>query len=739
MIDINTPCPREYVAYRTPYNPLRGSHGGSLIYTRRDIPQTPLNLITPLEATAVQIETSRKYTVCSLYLPSNDNMLREDIIQLIRQLPQPFLILGDFNCRHPLWGDVLSNTRGNMIASLIENEDVGLLNNGEPTHYHVQTGTLSCIDLSILSANCVVDFDWRTLDDWHASDHAPIVISNNMGTATQGSPRWLLEKVDWKKFKELSEIEADAEEFEHIDNAIDLLNGTLHTEGTHSIPRSSGNFRRRPLPWWTPQLQTLHRATRTSLTRLKRHHTEANKIFYKKCRAQFRRAIKEARRQSWSSFVSTVNCRTPPSAVWRKLKKVSGKYTPTPPPVLKVNNQLIANATEVSNALAEHFAKVSEKSVLAPEYNYRLDIEQQPLDFSVNRQESYNVAFTEREFDAALSTCSDTAPGPDDIPYAMIKHVPPNTKTFIISIINRIFKDHSYPTIWELAIILAFYKPGKDKQLATSYRPIALTCCLCKIMEKMVNARLMWFLEKKGILSPAQCGFRRMHGTTDVLIRLESSICEAFASKQHLVTIFFDLEKAYDTAWRHGILKAIHNAGLRGELPLFIQSFLSRRFFQVKVGNTLSEKKCQEEGVPQGSVLSVTLFALAINSISSEIPPDILHTLFVDDLSLSYSGAKMNLVERKLQLAVNRIVRWADLNGFKFSTSKTVIVHFCRIHRLHPDPDIFIKGQRIPCVQEARFLGLIFDQRLTWVPHLKSLKGKCLEALNILKVLAHTS
>ena len=66
-------------------------------------------------------------------------------------------------------------------------------------------------------------------------------------------------------------------------------------------------------------------------------------------------------------------------------------------------------------------------------------------------------------------------------------------------------------------------------------------------------------------------------------------------------------------------------------------------------------------------------------------------------------------------------------------------VHFCRIHRIHPDPDICIKGQRIPCVQEARFLGLTFDRRLTWVPHLKSLKGKCLEALKIFKALAHTS
>ena len=80
-----------------------------------------------------------------------------------------------------------------------------------------------------------------------------------------------------------------------------------------------------------------------------------------------------------------------------------------------------------------------------------------------------------------------------------------------------------------------------------------------------------------------------------------------------------------------------------------------------------------------------------------------------------------------------------DRSGFKFSLSKTVVVHFCRIRGVHPDPDIYLKGQRIPCVEETRFLGLHFDRRLTWVPHLKLLKARCLEAISILKVLSHTS
>ena len=75
----------------------------------------------------------------------------------------------------------------------------------------------------------------------------------------------------------------------------------------------------------------------------------------------------------------------------------------------------------------------------------------------------------------------------------------------------------------------------------------------------------------------------------------------------------------------------------------------------------------------------MTLFALSINSIASVIPKDVLFTLFVDDLSLSFASSRMAVAERKMQLVINKIVEWAERRGFKFSASKTVAVHFCHI------------------------------------------------------------
>lgn len=127
-------------------------------------------------------------------------------------------------------------------------------------------------------------------------------------------------------------------------------------------------------------------------------------------------------------------------------------------------------------------------------------------------------------------------------------------------------------------------------------------------------------MEHHGLLSTFQCGFRRHRSTTDHLVHLETAIQDAFRHHEHLVAIFFDLEKAYDTTWRYGILRQLHAWGVRGHLGLFLQNFLRDSLFRVKVGSTLSVPFSQANGVPQGSVLSVTLFAVAVNSVMPFCP-----------------------------------------------------------------------------------------------------------------------
>ena len=145
--------------------------------------------------------------------------------------------------------------------------------------------------------------------------------------------------------------------------------------------------------------------------------------------------------------------------------------------------------------------------------------------------------------------------------------------------------------------------------------------------------------------------------------------------------------------------------------------------------------------MPQGSLLSVKLFALKINSIVSTISPGVECSLYVDDFLICYRSKYVHIIERHLQRCLNKLQEWADTNGFKFSESKTVCVHFCRLRKQHADPTLTLtlNGKQIPVVEETKFLGLVFDRKLTFVPHLRYLRTKCLKALNLLRVVAHTS
>jgi len=115
------------------------------------------------------------------------------------------------------------------------------------------------------------------------------------------------------------------------------------------------------------------------------------------------------------------------------------------------------------------------------------------------------------------------------------------------------------------------------------------------------------------------------------------------------------LEKAYDTSWKYGILKDLHDAGLRGQLLLFISGFLSDRKFQDRVGGTYSRVCEQEMGVPQGSILSVTFSCLKINSVVKALCPGVDCSLYVDDFNMNKTKVVISGERQKVR---QKAVRW---------------------------------------------------------------------------------
>ena len=164
---------------------------------------------------------------------------------------------------------------------------------------------------------------------------------------------------------------------------------------------------------------------------------------------------------------------------------------------------------------------------------------------------------------------------------------------------------------------------------------------------------------------------------------------------------------------------------------------MENRYFKVRVGTEYSNRMKQEEGVPQGSVLSVTCFALAINTIPGCACEGVNTSLYVDDFVIFTTSNHLPSAERRIQRTINNIERWTDYNGFTFSLDKTVVMKFHATNKFQREPDIYVEGNRLKVVKETKFLGLVWDSKLTWVPHIKSLKEKCIKRLNLIKCLSN--
>ena len=252
------------------------------------------------------------------------------------------------------------------------------------------------------------------------------------------------------------------------------------------------------------------------------------------------------------------------------IRKITGKNVASPMHHLKDDNgTLITDRVEIANTLGAAIEKSSSFNNYSKEFqSIKAQKEKQKINFKTNRNLCYNKKFAMRELRSLKSRIIHIL--------AQIRSIMIFYATFLLrlhillDIINETWKSDTFPKSWREALIISIPKPGKDHFIPLNYRPIALTSCICKTVERMVNERLVWHLENNGLLAKQQCGYR---STVDHLVHLETFIREAFIHNQHLVAVFFDLQKAYDTTWKYGILNDLHDMGLRGNLLIFIGNF----------------------------------------------------------------------------------------------------------------------------------------------------------------------
>uniref|UniRef100_A0A8C2KZI6 Uncharacterized protein n=1 Tax=Cyprinus carpio TaxID=7962 RepID=A0A8C2KZI6_CYPCA len=573
------------------------------------------------------------------------------------------------------------------------------------------------------------------------SDHVPILSRFGRKLVKEQdyrSEKYNYSKARWEEFNIRAQEEINNVVKDDIDKWNDSLCFMLIQVAEEFIPKFDCPKERQMVPWWNEKCTQAVLARNKAYRRVRKFPMEECAIEYKRLRAKARRVIKDAKRESWRKFCGTLGPQTNIRRFWDLVHRMTGEYRTNKIPLLKFEGQEAVKNKDKADLLVKSFKEVHSSESISPiskkEREKKLKNEKHKLEYNKDNMRAVNAYFSVEEVKQAIASGKDTTPGRDRIGYQIFLHLDDVVLEEVLELINAVWECSILPREWKHATIVPILKPGKNADDPKSYRPIALTAVLCKIMERMVTDRLVYMLEKQEFFVPYQSGFRTGRSTMDSVLVLDLDIRRAMANKEVVMSVFLDIEKAYDTVWKEGLMIKLYDAGVRGRMLNWIKDFLKERTIQVRVDGSMSSKENVENGTPQGSVISPVLFNVMINDIFSKLNRGFGMALFADDAAVWKRGRNLNYIYKQVQQAINKVEAWADEWGFRISVSKSKYVVF-GLKRKLLDKTLSIYNSPIEKVKSFKFLGVWFEERMTWKEHINNTVKKCERVINTLRCL----
>ncbi|GBN33787.1 Putative protein in type-1 retrotransposable element R1DM [Araneus ventricosus] len=280
-----------------------------------------------------------------------------------------------------------------------------------------------------------------------------------------------------------------------------------------------------------------------------------------------------------------------------------------------------------------------------------------------------------------------------------------------------------FPTIWKEARVALVPKEGKDPKMVTSYRPICLLSTWGKILDKVITKRLQFELEVNGKLDDCQHGFRRGKSTLSALQVFTDFIKSAKDEKLITLAIIFDISNAFNSIRWKDIMICLREDNISEYLFKIIASFLSDRKI---VDHDFDISFFYDRGVPQGSSLGPVLWLLIAERLIRTLAPvqEVKLIMFADDILLLSRGSASYLFTEKLRHSLSIIEKWAQRYALSINMDKTNFIMFPFGKTPTHIPRLKIFGKTIRYSRTIKYLGLYFDEKLTWQYHLSLIKDK---------------
>ena len=283
----------------------------------------------------------------------------------------------------------------------------------------------------------------------------------------------------------------------------------------------------------------------------------------------------------------------------------------------------------------------------------------------------------------------------------------------------RTFIDlHSLPSEWRHANITPKFKKGLPSDPA-NYRPIALTCCCCKILESIIASTLINYLQEHNLINKQQHGFLKNHSTCTNLLESLNDWTLSISNHESVVIGYIYFARAFDSISHPKLFIKLQGYGIKGNLLFWIQAFLTDRTQSVRIGSSLSKSCPVISGIPQGSVLGPILFNVFINDITDNFS-NVTAKLFADDVKLYTNLSSANAVTN-FQHHLHLIQSWATTWQIGISYSK------CNILELGVHPSLApysLSNHHIPSTTSVKDLGILVDNKLKMNTHIIDLVSR---------------
>jgi hypothetical protein len=697
--------------------------------------------------------------ITSWYNAPSRNGINQNLLKWFDNKYKHYLIAGDLNCHCSPWSKK-TNYAGDSLTEFLDSNRSAILNDPRQTTSYWKSGdksSNSIIDLFIGSEffmeNLISSkvYPVSVLDvyqDLHY--HVPVICTfgaKKEKVIRTSNEAYDYTTADWSELR-LS-LDALAPTIDICKNAMGLAVEVTRAynvaveSAVKKITQEKKTNRVTNLP---PNLVKLMRIKNYWHRRYKRTKTGYCKRNFYSLKEAFKRKLAAHQSKKMKKFMKGLG-KAPLSTkpLWSRINRTRNLKNNNGIPTLKKEGKFYTTDKEKAQVFGERMREAFSENTNPNQFDdkFKKDIDEyiHNKNFEALYKDKNIKKLKMKELKYALAKINKkTSLDAQGISNLVLKKTTPLFRKVLLILFNKCLEENVLPDEWKESIIKMIDKKADDKSNPKNWRPISITSCIMRLLERLILRRLQSHLDKEKILITSQSGFRKNRSTKDNLVYLVQKSKESFNRGRNVLAIFFDIEAAFDKVWHNGLIYKLVQARVPYYIVRFVITFLENRRFRIKINNEYSEWIIISCGVPQGAVLSPTFFAIYINDSPNRSLKNSEQTLlFADDT------AYMLFFKKKTQAITNRVNKFLnDLSKWAKKWRVTLAPHKCQYIVISNQKtcqafELWLNGLKIELAEEVRFLGLRIDKRMSFKYQVDYLKKACSERLNILKIISHRS